>query len=293
MSAEHGEHDKPETHEKAEHDKPTDDHDKKSAESHEHKSNFGMRVGLTMALLGVLLAISAAFVGATRNSLIAATIEETRTSALCQSIATKYRTLMSQLQQLHALLPADEQEQQASNHAIDEVAQGADKTVAPIIKVEQLKTDLILNTVTPTRADVLRFVELVREYQKEKETADKWNEGYEDVLAAYEHADEHYEWGQLCAEFGIVLASVALLLKSRAAWAGSITLGLASLGILIYTFNAQQSALVGAQHEIEENKQAYFALGMHDKHKQGDDELLADIERIEKPVVEKEKAQHH
>ena len=249
------------------------------------KGGIGKYIGMTMAVLGVMLALTSALLGGSRNKLIATMVEQTATAGRYQAVSMKYRTLMAQLQQLHALLPADQADFEKAEKEIASVESGADKTEVAAIKVNRLETAKILNTVTPTGSDVLRFVELVRDYDEEKEKAAKWSESYEDLIEVYEKAGEHYEWGQLCAEFGIVLASIALLLQSRVAWMGSMTFGTEALVLIVYSFAVQQSGLAHAEHEIEENKKAYFALNMDEKSKKGDEELLADIERIEKPAT--------
>jgi hypothetical protein len=276
------------------HEHKADGHDHaKGGHGHGHddkgSKNFGLRVGMTMALLGVLLALSAALLGGSRAMVIATMIEEARASQQTQAIATKYRTTVAQLQQLHALLPADPEAFKRSEDKISELTVSADKSDLSVIRANTLTANQILNTVTPTGSDVLRFVDLADEYEKEKDASEKWQESYENLVQVYEHAEEHYEWGQLAAEFGIVLASIALLLKSRIAWGGSATLGLTAVGILAWAFMTQQSGLAKAGGEVEATKKAYEALGGDAKSEKGDEELLADIERIEKPFVEKEK----
>ncbi len=264
---------------------------KEGEHEEEHgKSNFGLHVGMTMALLGVLLALSAALLGGSRSMVIATMIEEARTSQNTQAIATKYRTTVSQLQQLHALLPGDPQAFVEADKKIADLTVTADTGDTSIVAVSTLEANQVLNTVTPTGTDVLRFVDLARQYEKEKDAAEKWQESYEDVVQVYEQAEEHYEWGQLAAEFGIVFASVALLLKSKAAWGGSVTLGIGAVSVLIWAFTTQQTGLAHGHAEVEEAKKVYDSLGGPEKLAKGDEELLADIERIEKPFVEKEKA---
>ena len=66
---------------------------------------FGMYVGLTIATLGVMLAFCSAMVSGQRTELIAAMVEQASTSAKYQALSTKYRVLIAQLEQLHALSP--------------------------------------------------------------------------------------------------------------------------------------------------------------------------------------------
>jgi hypothetical protein len=254
------------------------------------KPGIAKYIGLTMAVLGVLLAVCSAMVGGSRTDLIATMVEQTATSNQYQSIAMKYRTLMAQLQQLHALLPSDPHEFAAADNQIVTLENSATADGAPSIKVVRLEADKILNTVTPTGSDVLRFVSLVRDYDKEREVAKKWTESYEDEIHAYSEATEHYEWGQLCAEFGIVLASIALLLNSRLSWTGSMIMGAASASIVLWAYTSSHAELVKAGSEITEAKKVYHGLKMEEQQAHGDEELLKDIERIEAPVASAERA---
>ncbi len=250
---------------------------------HEKKPAIGKYIGMTMAVLGVLLALCSAMVGGSRTELIATMVEQTGTSNQYQAVSMKYRTLMAQLQQLHALLPSDPHEMDAADNEIARLENGLPQgqPAAPVIQTLKLETGKILNTVTPTGSDVLRFVALVRDYDKEREVAKKWTESYEGAIHAHAEATEHFEWGQLCAEFGIVLASIGLLLNSRLSWLASIGMGSASLAIIVWAFSSSHAELGRAEKEIEEAKKEYLALNMEAQQAKGDEELLKDIERIE------------
>ncbi len=249
---------------------------------HGETGGIGKYIGMTMAILGVMLALTSALLGGARNKLIATMVEQTSTAARYQAISMKHRSLMSQLQQLHAMLPSDPADFDKTQKEIDRVTNGADELDATMIAINRLETDKILNTVTPSAGDVLRFVELVHDYAEEKEKAERWTESYEGLIHVYEEGSEHFEWGQLCAEFGIVLASIALLIHSRAAWFGAMIFGTCALVLMIYAYSAERSGLAHAKTEVDESRAAYFALKMDEKSKTGDEELFSDIERIEK-----------
>jgi Na+-translocating ferredoxin:NAD+ oxidoreductase RnfG subunit len=261
---------------------------------HDKKPSIGKYVGMTMAVLGVLLALCSAMVGGSRTELIATMVEQTGTSNQYQAVSMKYRTLMAQLQQLHALLPSDPHDMEVADNEITKIENGlgAKSATAPVIQTVKLETGKILNTVTPTGSDVLRFVSIVRDYDKEREVAKKWTESYEGAIHAHAEATEHFEWGQLCAEFGIVLASIGLLLNSKASWLGSIVMGVASLSIVVWAFTSSHAELGKAEKEIEEAKKEYLALNMEAKQTKGDEELLQDIERIEAPPPAASNAAH-
>jgi Domain of unknown function (DUF4337) len=238
-------------------------------------------VGLTMAVLGVLLALCSALVGGSRTGLVATMLEQSETSSQYQSVSMKYRTLMAQLQQLHALLPSDPRELSAANGQIASLESQASSERAAVIRALRVATDEILDTVTPTGSDVLRFVRLVRDYDQERHAAEKWTASYADAIHAHTEQTEHFEWAQLSAEFGIVLASIALLLGSRAAWFASLAMGAAGAAIVVWTFATSRAELATARREIEVAKKAYVALQM-EEHQAGEDgKLLEEVERIE------------
>src|ERR1017187_9461368 len=74
---------------------------------HPH-GRFGMYVGITIAMLGVLLALSSALVGGQRTEFIATMVEQANAGTKFQALSTKYRVLLAQLQQLHSLMPDPE-----------------------------------------------------------------------------------------------------------------------------------------------------------------------------------------
>ena len=253
-----------------------------------HSGGIGKYIGMTMAVLGVLLALCSAMVGGTRTELIATMVEQTATGQQYQAVSMKHRTLMAQLQQLHALLPSDPADFEKSEKALGDIESSAAAAKAPILPTLhalRLETANVLNTATPTASDVLRFVSLVRAYEKQKDVASEWAESYEDAIHAHKDATEHFEWAQLCAEFGIVFASIGLMLQSRAAWAVSLMLVISSGGIAGWAFSTSHAALALAEHKIEEGKSKYEGLHMDEGQAKGDEELLKDIERIEAPAA--------
>jgi hypothetical protein len=264
------------------------EHAAHAGHGHDHKSPshgdnpLPKRIGITMAMLGALLALCSAMLGGARNELISTMVEQASVGVQAQSVSTKYRTLMAQLQQLHALMPADEKEFEATDKKIETIEAANQKTgaLAPI-QVMRLETDKILNTVTPSASDVLHFVKIVRHYQQEKELAVAWRESYNAAIVAHEHGAEHYEWALLCAEFGIVLCSVALLLTNRRAWQVAIALGALGLGLGGWSFNNHHHHVAEARIKITETKAAYTQFNKGGDQSKDDNELLSDIERIE------------
>lgn len=246
-----------------------------------HGGHLGRNVGLTMAIMGVLLAFSSALVGGERTKLVSAMIEHTSTSGRYQAVSTKYRVLQSQLQQLHATMPHDDliakNDVELKQAEADVAKLEADAKVPPnaslALRALRVQTKLVLDTVAPTRSDLLRLAKLVRQYLKERETAHEWAESYEDSIKIHETAAERYELASLFAEIGIVMASIALLLHSRKAWLGSIFIGLASVTILSLTGTDCHVRLQGAEKKIVEAHESYER-SISGSHEEADDERL-------------------
>src|ERR1700679_2062318 len=67
-----------------------------------HGATLGKVIGLTMAMLGVLLAFCAAEVGAHRTELTKALVEQTQVAAESQANQMKYRLVMMELEKVRA-----------------------------------------------------------------------------------------------------------------------------------------------------------------------------------------------
>jgi hypothetical protein len=248
------------------------------------------RIGITMAMLGVLLALCSAMLGGARSAMISTMVEQATVAGKAQAVSTKHRTLMAQLQQLHALMPTDEATEVAAERTIAQI-QAANQTAtnAPIITVTRLEAARILNTVTPSSKDVMTFVSRVRDYDKERTLADAWYQSFGGAIHAHDHAAHHFEWALLCSEFGIVLCSIALLLSSRKLWYGAIALGSLGVTIAAVSVASYHSELTNAEATIVGAKTAFGALGGHEARKVEDERLLVEIEEIEKRKADRAK----
>src|SRR6266478_1986620 len=155
----------------------------------EHHGSSNKIFGVTMALIGVLIAFCGAMVGSERNELTRAMIEQTQAHADYTSASTKFRLIMLELEKQRARVSA---------------AKDAPGGWSP----------------------VERFIELAGDYKKERNLAKTWADTYKPLVEAHFDAAEGYERAQLIAEIGIVLASLAVLLGSRPAWFISVALSL-------------------------------------------------------------------
>jgi hypothetical protein len=165
-------------------------------------------VGITMATLGVVLAFAAARVGAQRTELVQALVDQQHAHAKSTSHDIKHRVAMMLLRQFHA--------------------------------------DADVNHTNPT--DVLAMINAAERYGDEANRAEHWMDSYDELIEAHMKGQEDYELAQLAAEVGLVIASIALLLKRMLPWLVSVGLGIVAIGILALTYFRTS----GKVHEYEE-----------------------------------------
>jgi hypothetical protein len=204
----------------------------------EKKSNFGMFVGITMAILGVLLAFCAARVGAERTELVQGLVNQQNAHAKYQAQDVKHRVAVLQLQSLHA-----------------QIAAGANLD----------------------HADVLNIADTVERYLAESKAAKEWTESFDPVIEAHIEGQEHYELGQLFAEIGIVIASVALLLKRKLAWYAALGLGATAIVITVLTWMSVSGKVEKGEDKIKETGDAYRELRNADKTTDAENELVSSV----------------
>ena len=194
---------------------------------------LGTYVGVTMAILGVLLALCSALVGAERTLLVEKLVEQQHAHAKYQAQDVKHRAAVLALQQVHATAFA-----------------GA--------------------TPTARKDDVLRIIGSVERYLSESVAAKEWTESYDRLIAAHIEAQEEYEHGLLAAEIGIVIASIALLMRRRLAWYAAVVLGLVCIVLLVRTALHTSHAVKESKATIQAAKARYE--GARKGNKSTDDE---------------------
>ncbi|HEX2735468.1 MAG TPA: DUF4337 family protein [Polyangiaceae bacterium] len=222
---------------------------------HGHKPGPGKGIGITMALLGVLLALSAAMVGAQRTELIKAMVQQSNKWGLYQAETMKFRVMEGDLELLKSLTP------KASEIAkVDETlrskrragGQADDEDTAEIKDLIASSTDDMADLLTPDPGEITRFRGKAREYERDVHEAEEDADAYDSSIEAHQEAAESYEHAQLAAEIGIVVASIALLLSSRIVWVVSLVLGALCSGSLGFTYFHTQSALAAAEKRIDD-----------------------------------------
>jgi hypothetical protein len=198
-----------------------------------------MFIGITMAVLGVMLAFCAAKVGGERSELVRTLVERSNAQAQYHAQDVKHRVSIIAVQELHSATFSPSNPNPALN-----------------------------------KNDVMAMVSTVERYLKESNLAKDWSESYDSAIEAHTEAQERYELGQLAAEIGIVIASVALLLKRREAWFLSLLLGLACVIIIGMTYVNTNRVVTAAEKTIEEKNKEYMDARAKDKTTDSEDALL-------------------
>lgn len=229
---------------------------------------FPTLVGISMAILGVLLAFASAKVGGERTELVKTLVEQQHAHAKYQAQDIKHRTAVIGLRQIHSTL-----EPQALEHfesqlndiekaALAEVqnAPGAAVGVTTGIRSARLVGQSLLERFSPKREDMLLLTRTVERYLAESDAAKEWVESFDPIVTAHLEGQEYYELAQLAAEIGIVLASIALLLRTRILWGAAVLLGVLSLGTIGVTYRHVSHEVHGAEIESQELGKAYREL---------------------------------
>jgi hypothetical protein len=237
-------------------------------------------IGLTMAILGVLLAVCSAMVGAERTELTKTMVEQANVYNEFQASSTKYRVLLGTLQQLYAQTPSRKLTAEASAR-LDQIQVPTEQQ--PELAAQKIIFKETVTLLQPRKSEIEGFLENVGRFQDERKAARAWADSYDGEVKVHFEASEHFEKGQLLAEIGIVIASIALLLHSRLAW-------FASIGALVGCVGVAGTTWASTKHELAEAKESIHHAEEHYEELRGkkeasgkrlaevrDDELLAKV----------------
>ena len=172
----------------------------------------GKQIGITMAILGVMLAFCAAMVGSERTDLIKATVEKSNIWSLYQAESTKYRVMQADLEMLHALTPSKAElakfEEKMAAVKRTGGGKGDDEDTTEIKEAIHVATMELADVLTPDQEDEDRIGGLAKRYRSDMAEAKDDAEAFDAVIHAHHEASEWYERAQLCAEIGLVIASI-------------------------------------------------------------------------------------
>ncbi len=204
---------------------------------------LGIYIGVTMAILGVLLALCSALVGSERTKLVQQLVAQQNAHAKYQAQDVKHRVAFLSLTQVHATTFTG--------------AVGS----APVVN----------------KADVLSLVNSVKRYLAESVLAKEWTNAYDATIAAHMHAQEEFEHGLLLSEIGIVIASIALLMQRRLPWIFSIVLAAACIFVLVKTQLHVSAEVKAASANIASTQAKYEATRKANKTTDAEEQLVKEI----------------
>ena len=286
-------------------------------DDHAAHSKLGTYIGITMAVLGVILAYCAAKVGAERTELIQTLVEQQNAHAKYQAQDIKHRMGVLSLRQLHSGIPSAElgprldveltnidAEVAPSPAPAGTVAPAVAASPAPALKpagatksegagkpeaaastspanasilAARVLGHDLLEGMVPNKAEAGALAGTVDRYGKEAHAAGEWVESFEPAIRAHVLAQERFELAQLLAEIGIVVASVGLLIKKSVPWFLAIALGLGAIGLVAHTYVSTNGVVHAAEQKIEETGKEYRELRNADKSTAADDALVAEV----------------
>ena len=238
----------------------------------EHGKGPGRIIGITMAVLGVMLALCAALVGSQRTDLIKTMVEQSNKWGVYQSESMKFRVMEADAEILHALTPSKTEVakfEDALKGVRSRSGKADDEDTAEVKDTIDVATRELADILSPDKEDEDHFGKLRNAYRRDMAEAKEDAEAYDLAIEAHEQAAEWYERAQLCAEIGIVIASIALFLANRKAWTVSIVMGVAGAIIIVMTFARTNTALAAAEKKIEDASKNAVVIDEDDKDGDG------------------------
>lgn len=242
---------------------------------HGEPEKFGARVGITMALLGVVLALLGAQLSEARTELVNAVTNQNIALTQFQGNAARYRALHTQLTGLLSTTPSDAELKAVTEGVAAVEPSLTDPNARALHKAIDLTAKLAVRASTPDAGAVRRLMRLTQKLRKETDIALKWAQGYPLLLQDHSFAAEHYEHAQLASEIAIILASIALLRRSRGLWIGSVALGVVAMGIGGWTHTLSRERVRKHEAPIEAAREEFFHLKGNARDVEDDDATLA------------------
>lgn len=224
------------------------EHAEHTAHGGGHHGGGNKSIGVTMAIMGALIAFCAAMVGAERNELTRTMMEQTQAYTNYTAATTKFRLIMLEL------------EKQRGKLAVLKASENPAAASSMDMKVVQ------------------KFLELSTHYSMERKISKSWSESFHPLVEVHFKAAEDYERAQMIAEFGIVLASLAVLLGNRPIWMASMVLAAACVGQLAYTSLETRHAVTDGKKEVHQVEEEYQHLREHLAAINEDEQTLEELD---------------
>jgi hypothetical protein len=211
-------------------------------------------IGITMALLGVMVALCSAMVGAERTELIKSMVEQSTRMGIYQTETMKFRAMHANSELLKALSPDQEEIKKIETTLRDKRRSNGkadDEDTAELKDLISSSVEDLADLLTPDHKVIVAFNKSAKGYERDVKEAKEDADAYDKMIEARQDGAEGYERALLAAEIGIVIASVALLLANRAVWAVSVVLALLCLGQTGLTYAHTRADVAAAEQKIE------------------------------------------
>jgi Domain of unknown function (DUF4337) len=212
-------------------------------------------IGITMALLGVMVAFCSAMVGAQRTELIKAMVEQSTRMGTYQTETMKFRSMAANSELLKALSPAKDEIEKIETTLRNKRGAGGKRDDEDTTEIKDLvasSVEDLADLLTPDHSVVVNFANSVKTYERDMKEAKEDAESYDKMIEARQDAAEGYERALLAAEIGIVIASVGLLLSNRMVWGVSVALAVICLASAGYTFSVSRHDVAAARQKIQQ-----------------------------------------
>ena len=225
-------------------------------------------IGITMALLGVMVAFCSALVGAERTELIKTMVVQSTRMGVYQTETMKFRAMHANSELLRALAPDKEEIAKIESTLREKRKPGGkadDEDTAELKDLISSSVEDLADLLTPDPNVIRDFSKQAKTYERDVKEAKEDAEAYDKMVEAHQDAAEGYEHGLLAAEIGIVIASVALLLASRAVWMLSVLLAITCVGSTGVTYLHTRRDVAAAEKKIEHAAQNVIELEKDDE----------------------------
>ena len=212
-------------------------------------------IGITMALLGVMVALCSALVGAERTELIKSLVQQSTRMGTYQTETMKFRAMRANEELLKALSPDQEEVKKIEATLRSKRAAGGradDEDTAELKDLISSAVEDLADLLTPDKKVMTEFGKVAKTYERDMKEAREDADAFDGMIEARQEAAEGYERALLAAEIGIVIASVALLLGNRAVWSVSVVLALLCLGKVGVTYQHTGHAVLAAEKKIDD-----------------------------------------
>ncbi len=166
----------------------------------------------------------------------------------------KFRVMEADVEMMHALTPTSAEiaklDAALAGVHVAFRARPTTKTRRKLKAAIAVAAKEVAEVLSADPEDEAHLKAIARHYENDMKEEKEDAECYDDKIKAHFESAEWYERGQLCAEVGIVVASIALLLSSRAVWFAALIFGVASAAVILRTYVHASSVLEASDQKI-------------------------------------------